>query len=182
MFADNARKHKFDFKFFDAIGFETLIKMNILGSSWPFDSLEGRGLAGRVGCRYSHIFAMQLNHFIMEDDNLLRPDWENRWHEQEALTPSNWDVLYLNCGLERGRRVDLNDFWYQLIETYYGNWVYVLTLKGRDIKLKYVQQCVITHFDTTIRGMGYLQEATVIRPMRPCFIHYDAADSDTMCK
>lgn len=203
-FADVARKHHFDFKFFDAIelqpnrdytasglGLNNLIHNAIYGEAFPFHIGHRMSLTGRpehrdayrrrlgiAGCRLSHLECMQLSNFIMEDDALLTDDWEKAVPLLE--NPPAYDELLLHS-IAKEKACELYaEGWMRVVKQVTGGGAYVLTTRGYTVKQGFMLNARADyHWDMGISVAGYYSDAIVIRLMGFEPVHVSRADSNT---
>jgi hypothetical protein len=133
-----------------------------------------------MGCRISHLEAMHRSPFVMEDDILLKDNWEEEFRIFEGQIPK-YDELYLHSKGAAKACKEINKNWMRYWKDIPCGWAYVLTPTGREIKAKYILHTPLDlHFDVQISGFGYFQEAVAIKPTtaRP-FTQDNPSDSDT---
>jgi len=158
-----------------------------------FESLLGDSELGcrlaQTGARLSHLLALQNGFFVMEDDAIFRPEWNERWQlvmdqlaSPEAL---DYDILFLACGRERG---PMNTTLYETIgpnleilhSGFWGMHAYYCKPQGRKILTELLQKTMgLGSCDTTVSNAGLCQEARVLRIANSPFKQHDRDDSAT---
>jgi hypothetical protein len=192
-FDDNARQHKLDFQFFDAIepppqgeetaftcGMTAIIDAGVLGPNYGISTHYKRYGArvngeietkaekekerlGITGCRLSHLEAMYRGNFIIEDDVLLRDDWDSNLACFERIP--EYDELLLKSKGRDASCSPIDKDWMRYEYTTACGWAYVVTNRGRDIKAKFILNGPgAKHWDVWLAESGYYKEAKVITP------------------
>jgi GR25 family glycosyltransferase involved in LPS biosynthesis len=97
---------------------------------------------GELGCLLSHLklfkhiidHKIELTH-IFEDDILFHPEWNTLCHYYYALTPPDYDILFMGNRIESCSSKDSNT---EIITTepVYCTHAYMITLKGAQTLLK----------------------------------------------
>jgi hypothetical protein len=126
---------------------------------------------GRTGCKEAHLAAARDSRraFIFEDDATFDP---HKFNEQTRMLlktiPSDWEILLLGCGLERGTREQVSSDWWRIGTGLWGWRAYGFKTMEAQNKfcemLKEVPDSV--HWDTYCRREGMSDRFIKYRPVK----------------
>lgn len=133
-----------------------------------------RGIVGRIGCALSHrrVVADCLRRgktcLVFEDDAVFSGDFEEYLYCALEVLPNDWNTMYVSCGLERGSRWRVNDYWMRVGTGFWGWWAYGFRCPvSMQTYLNYHEYVLGTNFDTSFRLLGWGEKHSGIIAYRP---------------
>lgn len=137
-----------------------------------------RRRCGMLACRLSHMEAMTVATFIMEDDAVACKDFEK---VACALLPiPKHDVLYLGTGILDPNECERHAHpAYRTVHNSSRTHAYILSIDGMQQRMRYcLNASVFANFDTGLKGAGYYNEAVALATVKPLFQQADYDESD----